>query len=174
MKLNRIFAVTAVCFAASLQAQNQPTAESLIDELARRERAYADTSSTTELYLNFKTLVARYPKKSAELGVILSTARADGPTMKVLSGAFGAVGSHESQDALMVAMRGREQNWPVMATLIPSLGGVDIPLPEAIEYMRHLAFDSTNPDIASAARLALETMMRRARPGRALDGRGKR
>ena len=137
------------------------TAESLMDELAARERAYVDTSSTTPLYLKFKALAYLFPNKSAELGVILSTARAGGPTMEVLSSALSAAGYPESQQALIVAMQRRESDWPVMAALIPSLGSVKTPVREAVDYMRHIAFESANPDIASTARLALGTMANR-------------
>lgn len=136
------------------------TAETLLSALEQRERNSEDTSSLTPLYLKLKALVYLHPGTSALLGTALKSARPNGPTMEVVSGALGSVGHSQAQSALVEAMKFRETEWPAMATLIPALGGARTPASESIDYMFRLAFGSRSREISSTARLAAGTMIK--------------
>ena len=54
----------------------------------------------------------------------------------------------------------RRGDWPALATLIPVLGGVRRPGEVSVDAILKVAFNATNPGVASTARLAAGTMAR--------------
>jgi hypothetical protein len=135
------------------------TLEGLLADLAKLE-ASTDEVNDTPLYLKFKALVYLRPESSASLGKMIATADAKSVTMRILTGALGAVGHAEAQTALVTAVRSRPRDWSALSMLIPVLGGVKSPTQMAEDTLRDLAFDSPNPDIASTAQLTLGSMAR--------------
>jgi hypothetical protein len=139
----------------------EATIESLLIELGHLETSTDETKDEASLYLKFKALVYVQPQASALLGEILTTSHPGSATTRILTGALGAVGNTEAQEALVTAIRARRQDWPVLSTLIPVLGSVDSPTPLAEETLRELASDPSDWNIASTAQLALGVMARR-------------
>ena len=138
---------------------NETTA-SLIAKLGERDLRVGDTSSTTPLYLKIKALLYLHPESSIELGNLLKTARTNGPTMLIVSGAMGTVGHARAQSALLEAIKARPNDWAALATLIPTLGGVRSPLEASVLYLTHLSFDAEDRSVTGTAQLALGTMAR--------------
>lgn len=163
MAATRLFAIeSADASEAALHSAElrDATAESLLAELSRFESVASDTSSTTALYLRIKALVYLRPESSVLLGHALRTARANSPTMLVLSGALASIGHREAQAALANVIEWRRGDWPALATLIPVLGGVRRPGDGSVDAIFKLAFNATDARIASTARLAAGTMAR--------------
>jgi HEAT repeats len=129
----------------------------LLADLARLESASGDQNETP-LYLKFKALIYLHPESSAALGRMLATADAKSLTMRVLTGALGAVGNPEAQAALVSAIKARPTDWPALSMLIPALSDASAPTPLAEETVSELAFRATDPNIASTAQLTLGTM----------------
>jgi len=136
------------------------TSEKLLADLAALEAA-PDTQNETRIYLKFKALVYLHPESCAALGQKLSAAAAKSVTMRVLTGALSVVGNPEAQAALVSAIQARPTDWAALSMLIPALNEAGAPTPFAEDTIRELAYESSNPDIASTAQLTLGTMARR-------------
>ena len=137
----------------------EDTVESLLKDLAQREASPQEGNSTS-LYLKFKALVYLKPDVCPELGTLLKTAPPDSLTMGLLSGVFGEVGHAEAQRALVAAIEYRMENLNALLTLIPALGFVPVPIPEAEQLLRRIAEQSLERDIRTTAELALGNMTR--------------
>jgi HEAT repeats len=135
------------------------TLESLLADLAKVEASTGEIDDTP-LYLKFKALVYLHPESSTRLGTMLAKADAKRATMRILTGALGAVGHAEAQTALVTAVRARREEWAALFMLIPALGGVSSPTQMAEDTLRDLAFNSPNSDIASTAQLTLGSIAR--------------
>ena len=135
------------------------TLESLLADLANLESSSGEKNEAP-LYLKFKALIYLNPESSAALGKILATARAKSLTMRVLTGALGAVGHQQAQSALVSAIRARSTDWSALSMLIPALNEASSPTQLAEDTVRDLAFQSPNAEIASTAQLTLGTMAR--------------
>jgi hypothetical protein len=135
------------------------TLESLLADLARMETSDSN-SNETPLYLKFKAMIYLHPESCANLGSILTTADANGTTMRILTGALSAVNHADAQAALATAIRSRPEDWPALVLLIPPLGQSPSPTRSSEELLQELAFNSHNPDIASTAQLSLGSMAR--------------
>jgi len=133
--------------------------EKLVADLAMLESASGDKNETP-IYLKFKALIYLHPESSATLGQMLAKADAKSLTMRVLTGALGAIGNPEAQAALVGAIKARSTDWPALSMLIPSLNDAGAPTLLAEETIRELASQSPNPDIASTAQLTLGAMAR--------------
>ena len=131
--------------------------EKLLADLAKVESASGDQNETP-IYLKFKALIYLHPESSATLGQMLATADAKSLTMRVLTGALGAVGNPEAQAALVSAIKARPTDWPALSMLIPALNDASTPTRLAEETIHELASQSPNPDIASTAQLSLGAM----------------
>jgi HEAT repeat protein len=138
----------------------EATIESLLIELAHLETSGDETKDEAPLYLKFKALVYLQPQASALLGEILATSHPGSATTRILTGALGAAGHTQAQEALVSAIRARREDWPALSTLIPVLGSVDLPTPLAEEALREFASNSPDWNIASTAQLALGVMAR--------------
>jgi hypothetical protein len=137
------------------------TTGSLLRALAEVE-AREPTGFDTPLYLKLKALVFLRPQESEVLGELLARAPAGGATMLMVAGALGAIGHPEAQLALVGAIRSRPHDWPALATLVPALGGVPLPILQAERTLLALAFDEHAAEpVAWTARLALGTAARR-------------
>jgi hypothetical protein len=135
--------------------------ESLLAELANLEMSADETKDETTLYLKFKALVYLQPPSSSILGELLTTSHPSSATARILTGALGAVGHREAQEALVSAIESRLEDWPALATLIPVLGSVSLPTPLAEDTLQRLASNSADWNIATTAQLALGAMARR-------------
>ena len=135
------------------------TLETLLADLANLESSSGERNEAP-LYLKFKALTYLNPESSAALGKILATADAKSLTMRVLTGALGAVGHQQAQAALVSAIRARSTDWPALSVLIPALNEASSPTQLAEDTVRDLAFQSPNAEIASTAQLTLGTMAR--------------
>jgi HEAT repeat protein len=146
------------------------TLESLLADLAKREASASETNDTP-LYLKFKAMVYLHPESSTNLGKILATADVKSATMRILTGALGAVGHAQAQAALVSVIQARREDWPALSLLIPALSESANPTQASEDLLRDLAFGSPNPDIASTAQLSLGSMARKLAhtdPGRAV------
>jgi hypothetical protein len=136
------------------------TADDLLAELARAERAPAGQVDETALYLKFKALVYLQPGVSARLGHRLASAQAGGPTLRVLTQALSAAGRAPAQAALAEVVLQRRDDWPALAEMVPALGLAREPTPGAETALRELAARARNEDVRSTAQLALGLMAR--------------
>ena len=110
------------------------------------------------LYLKFKALFQLQPAAAARGGEVLGKAKADGATVRVLSGSLGTIGNEASQRALAAAVKARPANDPALATILSAIGDLSAPLPVAEGALRDQAMVEAEGDIPSTARLALGTM----------------
>src|SRR5581483_10192583 len=145
--------------------------ETLLSGLEKLESTSGDKDETS-IYLKLKALIYLHPESCATLGQTLAKANAKSLTMRVLTGALGAVGNSEAQAALVTAIKARPTDWPALSMLIPALNQASIPTPVAEAAIRELASQSQNPEIASTAQLTLGAMARNlsnTSPGRAAN-----
>jgi HEAT repeat protein len=134
--------------------------DSLLADLAKLESSSGEMNETPT-YLKVKAMIYLHPESSAHFGKILATANSQGPAMRVLTGALGAVGNTEAQAALIGATRSRAGDWPAVSLLIPAISQVPSPAQPAEDLLRDLAFNSSNPDIAATAQLSLGNVARK-------------
>lgn len=135
------------------------TLDALLADLAKVESA-AGNANETPIYLKFKAMIYLHPESCAHIGRILTTADANGPTMRILTGALSTISHPEAQAAMVTAMRARPEDWPALSLLMPALGQSPSPTETSEELLHELAFNSHNPDIASTAQLSLGSMAR--------------
>jgi HEAT repeat protein len=133
--------------------------DDLLAQLAQIEVSN-DGANETSLYLKFKALVYLHPETAASLGAVLAKADATSVTMRILTGALAAIGSERAQAALVTAILAHAHDWPALAGLIPALSQAVEPAQGSEDILRDLAFNSSDPEIASTSQLALGTMAR--------------
>jgi len=137
------------------------TLKSLLAELKAAEAVQDSRYSSTPLFLKYKALIYLHPESCESLGKVLSSAASGSKTMHILAMALSAVAHAEAQAALVSAIRAHSQDKPALYELLPSLGTVEQSTPSAEDALRALAFNSQEPEIASAARLSLGAQARR-------------
>ncbi len=130
-------------------------ADQVFAELAKVE---AEGGEEQPVYLKLKALFFVHPEAAAKAGALLGKAKADGPTVRALSGSLGTVGNAESQAALAAAAKARPPDDSALAAILPAMGELTKPLPVAEDALRSLALAPGEGDGASTARLALGTM----------------
>jgi HEAT repeat protein len=135
------------------------TVESLLTELTRTEAGAREALGETALYLKFKALVYLHPEASARLGKRLAAAAADGLAMRVLPQALANSGRPEAQAALAAVVRGRPDDWPALAELLPALGMAKAPTRVVEAALFELA-SAGREEIRSTAQLALGSLAR--------------
>jgi hypothetical protein len=137
------------------------TLEGLLAELKGAEASAGPKFDPTPLYLKFRALIYLHPEACAAVGATLGGARPDGVTMKVLGTALNSIGHAEAQAALVAAVKERRADENALFKLLFALSTVAEPTLEAEAVLRDLADESTEPNIAVMARLALGSMARR-------------
>ncbi|HEV7519845.1 MAG TPA: HEAT repeat domain-containing protein [Candidatus Angelobacter sp.] len=123
----------------------------------------------TPVYLKFKALIYVHPESCSQLGQMLAKADVSSPTFRILSGALGAVGHRQAQEALAHAILARRQDSAALPSLIATLGGAPHPTTQSENAVRESALNASDPNVAGAAILALGSMARSlaaAEPGR--------
>ncbi|MCU1220318.1 MAG: hypothetical protein JWN42_1515 [Candidatus Angelobacter sp.] len=123
----------------------------------------------TPVYLKFKALIYVQPEACLQLGQMLAKADVSSPTFRILSGALGAVGHRQAQEALVQAILARPQDSAAMPSLLATLGGAPHPTTQSEKAVRESALNAPDPNVAGAAILALGSMARSlaaAEPGR--------
>jgi hypothetical protein len=159
MALSAMPSETEIKMATRRNTLGEDTLNSLMTELARLE--LANERQDTSLYLRFRALAYLQPESCGPLAQRLVTADARSLTFRVLVDALSAVGSPEAQAALVAVIESRPKEWPALALLIPPLGLVSDPIPEAENALCSLAFNVSDSKIASTAQLALGNMAHR-------------
>ena len=112
----------------------------------------------TPVYLKFKALIYVHPEICAQLGKTLASANPSSPTFRILSRALGAVAHPQAQSALVEAIKAHPLGGDAQAGLIATLGGSPSPTAEAEKAVHLLAVGSPDPNVSSAAILALGSM----------------
>jgi HEAT repeat protein len=143
------------------EALGDATLDSLRADLARAEASPDPKDDHTSLYLKLKALVHLHPESCERLGGLLATAPGDGLTLRLLAGALSDAANPACQMVLIHAIGARAGDWPALSHLIPALGAVPAPLPEAERVLRDLAGKGVDWKVASTAQLALGNMARR-------------
>jgi HEAT repeat protein len=133
------------------------TAESLLADLGRAERAPQGTVNETPLYLKFKALAYLQPEVADRLGQRLAGAPADSVTFRVLTQALAGCGRPQALNALVEVVRRRHHEWPAMMEMVPALGLARAPTPEAEAVLHELAARA-GKEVRSMAQLALGLM----------------
>ena len=134
----------------------EATLESLLADLNTAETAGG--SYPVSLFLKFKAFIYLHPESCKPIGDILAAADPESLTMRVLGGALISIGHKEAQAALVSVTKARKGDVRALLVLIPALGGIVEPTVETEKVIRHIASESTNPDIKATAQLALGSL----------------
>jgi HEAT repeat protein len=141
----------------------EATPETLVAELARAEARAEGALGETPLFLKFQALVHLHPEVSPRLGQLLASAPGEGLTLRVLGPALAGSGRAEAQAALAEVVRGRRNDGPALAELIPTLARANAPTPVVEAALFRLASEGSE-EVRSTAQLALGTLAHRLAP----------
>jgi hypothetical protein len=131
------------------------TADELLAELPR-----VRPEGETPLYLQFRALLWLEPGQAKKIGAPLKTAKADTPTLRILTQALALCGRGEAQTVLVELVRTRKDEWPIMAEVLSALGTTRQPTEEVDRVLLEIARTGRDWNTRSTAQLALGSLGR--------------
>lgn len=133
--------------------------DELLAEIQRAEGGERGDGET-QLFLKLRSLLSLEPATAERIAMRLNGAPSGSLTFGLLAGTLSAAGHAEAQAALAEVLKRRRGEPEIVNRLLPLLAAVEEPTLATEATLRGLAFDSLDPELAHAARLALGAVAR--------------